>query len=127
MRIFHTIYAFSIYGLLSSLIVYSINEYLPFLSLRYSIIFFMILAAFISAFTFLYENSGDRRLRSVFLILLAFSSLAYLLYLIVNATSLIHADGVLIGVDYSLIISLFLVPFALRYSQKFLELRIEKN
>jgi hypothetical protein len=57
MKIMRAIFAFIIYGILASLIVYAIEKYIPFITLKYNIIYFILIAAFITAFTFLLENS----------------------------------------------------------------------
>jgi hypothetical protein len=123
MKIMRAIFAFIIYGILASLIVYTIEKYIPFITLKYNIIYFILIAAFITAFTFLLENSKTKKMGYIFLGLLFASYLAYLLYLVLNAITFVNMESFTFGVDYSLIMLLLIIPLVLRISGRFFEIR----
>jgi len=68
MKIMRAIFAFIIYGILASFIVYDIEKYIPFITLKYNIIYFILIASFITAFTFLLENSKTKKMGYIFLV-----------------------------------------------------------
>lgn len=123
MKIMRAIFAFIIYGILASFIVYAIEKYIPFITLKYNIIYFILIASFITAFTFLLENSKTKKMGYIFLGFLFASYFAYILYLVLNAITFVNMESFTFGVDYSLIMLLLIIPLVLRISGRFFEIR----